>query len=342
MVNNEIKNITFGEWQIKISEEIEFLSTEELGQIEKFINKKWIDCARKSFKPINFSMLKHKIPSPIIRIDVSPHKILCPYEIDVDPMGMGGYLSLTNGLDLLLEKYLYCLKAWGIREIRSQVYPSADIYTKEHELFLKALAQSGITISNNGACAAHIVGGVEDETYESFKENLPKSLTYPLENKRDLIKMQRAYEVQKLFENKTDEEIWEIIQHNFISEGYIGFVAKPINGWGAGRGEKIGFVIFSQDPRYKKYCDSKSRTIRLLREIINQKKEYLIQLFIGPKIKKIGSENGYQIYRIYLVYNPLANKYEYAGGFWNWCPHTMKIHGTSNAIVGPIRQKQIE
>lgn len=331
-----IEKKQLGPITMNISDDRYTMSDTEVKELEDFINNDWMEVVPQSFQTVNYPMTKLGKPSILLRVDCSPDQLINGmYEVDANPYGLG--LALYAGKSRVLDRYIYCLEKLGISAIKIKVYPSAEKMNFDAEAFKRYLKANGIEISDS-AVHSQLWASNFDEGAPGFNEDLKISLMYSLESKLNLVHVGKAVFVSSLFSLvNSDDEIKNILLNKF-SEGCV---IKPIIGWGCGYKDQIGFRIVAAKKPYKQESDTYTAALKMIRQILREGKgrEYLVQPFYPPRIVWIDGQPLFQIYRLYLVYNPYYGKYKFAGG-WYHLTKSLRGHGTNDTISGWVEEFQ--
>lgn len=321
-----ITSKTVGSLRFKVDPASKRLSDDEVSKLECFVNREWMKVIPESFEPKNWTMANLGIPSLVIRVDCSPALLKAIYEVDTNPFAIGVSTIMPGAL--LADRYVSCLYSLGIKEVAVKTYPSTEKFREDALLLEKHLIRSGIKVSANSQ-HLHLIASNEDFSIEGYDEDMARSLFYSDESKRNLVPAGLA-EYLSIFDGKNRDEIIDDLKNNFPS----GFVIKPAVGWGCGHGDSVGIKILATEQPFKKRSDTFKKCVDAIEHIVDAKLtcKYIVQPFYPPGIAK----EGFEIYRLYLVYNPLNRKYEYAGGFTSIVPKSLRNHGTESTIMGWI------
>lgn len=329
-----IETKELGPIKVAISDQKEFISEKKTKFLEEFINKKWLHVVPESFAMVNWTMNNLGIPSLAVRVDCSPDLIEEGiYEVDANPYGIA--LATLIPDTEVMTRYIACLQELDITGLKVNVYPSASKLAVESEIFKKQLNLAGIDTIQS-ANHAQLWASNFDSGVPGFEDDLKKSLMYSLESKWNLVPLNLAVQVSSLFYNGfTDDRIKEDLIRYF-PEGYV---IKPVDGWGCGYGDPIGFRIVPAKKPFKREGDTQTAGVKMIQRILKNGKgaEYIIQHFYPPRITELEGKTGFQLYRLYLVYNSPSGLYKFVGGWYNFSK-SLRGHGSNDTIFGWVQK----
>ncbi len=327
---------TIGAWTINISEDTVLVDPPVRDVIEKFVNLQYLPAAmkryRRDYPTPNFAM-KFGIPAPIIRLDMPPahKKFRGVYEVEANVAGLG--IAHQMGMPIARE-VAKSLLALDINRIGYGVAPSrADQYQDLH-VFAQALGEFGVKAESLPTLSAETRGvyprqmplwlraGDEDREILTSGDDPLISRCLLLHfhgggNKGYLVDVGGAVLASDLVSN---EEPFTLFPN--------GFVMKPLGGWGT----KEMYAWCPEQP-FKKSGVSHTKMVDLISEArsrLDHGSQTIIQPFEKPDV--VG--DSYRIWRLYLIWDGV--RYKAFGGFWMQRPASLRIHGSADAVTGPL------
>lgn len=306
-----------GKWNIRVGKK-EMVSVSVIRELELFLNEKWKGVVLEEIQNPWWSVSKLGIPSPLIRVDMSPthepnqvkNSI---YEVEVRPGGLGVFLSLSaEKIELWKEIFKTC-SCRGFINFQSSIQDDRVV--------------------------TDILG---IPYYDGIPERMkiPYWLRTDKRNNNQLNKLEKnslvpiALDGDKSYLVKLD--MAKIINGERDLDFSQPFVIKPLIG-----ARMEGVEIHIPSTLQKEIgingqsvvgASTKSRISRKIEE----GKSYLLQKFIPPQKKIFNEEIGWIIWRLFFGW--YQGKYEFVGGLWTWRPN-IRVHGTNDAIFGVMKEE---
>ncbi|TAN57704.1 hypothetical protein EPN15_03255 [Patescibacteria group bacterium] len=294
--------VKVGDWEIKVGESWK-VPEKTIKDLEEFLSDKWKMAVMRSVKYPWWSISNRKMPSPIVRVDLSPLVVGfsvkdCIYEVEVRPAGLGiTTLLLVDQRSRWSEALSDC---GGIIKC-----PDSSIQDDFICADLLSIPYSNDILSVNGKGPYWI---------RSDKFHFEDSSLVPIRddgNKQYLVDLKMA---QIAVAKNLD---WE-----------VPFVIKPLQG---ARCREVEVFLPS---KMRKECNGFSTQTRVLKTLARSDEPFIVQSFIPPKKEIINGESGWVMWRIFFGW--IDGYYQCVGGLWFWRPN-LKIHGASDSICGPLR-----
>lgn len=315
------ENKQIGSWKVNIGPSRD-IPKETISSLENFLNSKWLEAIRKTCTEKNWWSIKNLgIPSPVIRIDISP---LCfdadkeevkkyIYEVETRPAAIGILLSL-----LLESKEESKIAVW------KKLFADFDC---------KGFIQIESSIQDD-SLAAKILGLPHSfhRTRNTFPpSSIGKGYYWIRSDNRDIIP---AIEASSLVPIRTDGDkryLVELKMAEIVTPENINwkepFTIKPLMG---SRMEAVEiFLPPSWEKKYKPGNSTKSRISKRLLE----NRDFIGQPFIPPQTEKIDGIKNYTIWRLFFGWSP--DSYKSIGGLWNSRPN-IRVHMTNDCALGLI------
>lgn len=295
--------ITTLKWKFEQSLKQEVLPRKAVEQADNFL-KQWI----KVFpKEKTWVQKNYKIPSFIVRFDcIFQNDLLLVYEIEERPAGIGIASCLNRDFE---SKLCFLKKKWP--EFKSVVSSKR----KESDDFLW-IPLIEIEEAKKENCLLLIRAEPEENNFHIFQNRSISSLI----NKGD-----KSYGEKMNF--------WKMVDcHDFDKLPWEqGFCLKPKQG-----SKCRGVHVWNPKLKNKRVGVSTKSQIK---KALNYYQEMYVQKYISPLIEPWHGRNLYKTYRIYFGYNPIIKKFECLEGIWLARPN-LRIHGASDAVIGPIKIKE--
>jgi len=295
-----------GKWDVNIGEKRD-IKKRIVKKIENFTNKKWMPVSieiAEELKKSWYTIKEWGFPSLVIRIDMAPadgREIIKGkiYEIETRPAGLGLVLSLLENEET--ENWQRTFEGCDCKGFinRSSIQ---DDWLASKILNLPYYEQIPEQILKNNKGPYWIR---TDLRQGKIIEKLDKISLAPLRLeglKKDLIELGLAKEIIS-----TETLDW--------SEP---FVIKPLVG-----SRMDGVEIYH--PKKPRGFSTKTRILKRLAE----PRKFIVQPFVSPQKE----DNGWTIWRVYLIWNWDSQKYKFAGGLWN-CRANLRVHGAKDSIMG--------
>ncbi len=335
MTTANVHSEMLGVFRINFSNEVVSLDQEKhIKPLERVLNDKWLPIVREDYWRMyeqNFAMKHWGVPSLMVRFDMPPisagNMFVLPdgdtipsfYEIEGNPAGQG-ITALRD--ESFIARVARSLIELGIHRLRYGFLPSRTEQLGDLNVFMKALRKYGIATQYR-IIIPTIVSPVPlwlragEEDLELIAPHTECCVLLHRDGGGHKRYLQQLTGAKLLAECKI------AIARQFPG----GFALKPIRGWGARNME-----IWCPLPEYKRSASTFTRMELAIDSIMQRGRqhEYLIQPFIGPQIIE---KKWFRIWRIFAMFTPTG--YKIVGGYWNQRT-TVKGHGASDAIVGPI------
>lgn len=300
-----------GNWEFTVGSTKE-VPRDVVEALEAFLNEQWVVHVHR--EPPWWSIIHWGIPSPIVRVDMSP---LCDpdnvaasiYEVEVRPAGLGIMLLLFPDRyreDLLTRLSAVLSPCRGIINYMTNV--------QDDQLFAQFLNLPYYSI---------LPPEIECVTPCWFRTRDPTSLT-------SLIKWHEASMVPVI----NDGHKGYLVKLGLASvltsleelDWTTPFVVKPLVG-----SQCRDMEIYLPPSLRKEYTGFSTRQ-RIERKILWEQKTFILQPFIPPQSEFCGGLRGWSIWRIFFYGR---SRYRFLAGLWNWRPN-VRVHGASDAILGPL------
>ncbi|HOK35426.1 MAG TPA: hypothetical protein PLL80_02250 [Candidatus Pacearchaeota archaeon] len=300
-----MENVRVGTWEMNIGE-IKKVNGGIIRALEKFLTREWKEAVLEGVDQPWWSVQNLGIPSPIVRVDMAPALRAGTvrnyiYEIEVRPGGLGILLYLMPERIRQWKKILSMCK--GFVSIESSIQDDklvTDLLNIPYYEEVPTETEGPYWIRSNQR--------------DGKVASLEKISLVPIKLDGD-----KTYLVKLKMAEKLDKE-----RFNW----FLPFVVKPLVG-----SKMKGVEIYLPSALKKELGAGSSTRSRILRTISNGE-PYIIQRFILPKEEWKNNIKGWTIWRLFFGWED--NKYQFAGGLWNWRP-TLRVHGASDAIMGSIK-----
>lgn len=249
--------------------------------------------------------IAHATTALLVRIDMAPmepnniHTFLPFYEVETAPGG----LHITSLVNPYFAEHVFpladvalCLDPDWVGYYRRFIEP--NLGWKVLTTWGSVPPDSKVYVS----CAPHEVQGRRDLITDPFAS---KAIVLPLSGGHIL----------------RNGESFEDLDARYPE----GFVLKPDDGWG-------GKEVYIYDPSHKSRSTTKTYFRYVLEEQISTSRAWVVQPFYPPQT----TPSGLRIWRIYAMRETREDRFRLIGGMWNSRPWSLKIHGASDALFGPV------
>jgi hypothetical protein len=299
MKNNEKNKIVqIANWKVEISSHTEIFSKQASNKLLEIV-KHW----KKIFPKENTWVQKeYGVSSLIIRADcvITESGEVGLYEIEDRPAAIG-ITSLVNEVfkNSLQE---FCIKKWpDFKIVKSASRSDNDDY----------LWRNKLNGTSNENTLVLVRAGPEEKEFNTFQ--LRSVSTVKTEG------CKKYGEILGLWKKVSCDNI-DFLPWN------ENFVLKPLQG----TNNKDITIFFAKRNREIRGGSTKSRVIKILQE----NKEMYLQSFISPMQCPV-LKNHLMIYRVFLGFDPMQDRFIEMGGCWNSREH-YNIHGTAETVWGPV------
>lgn len=326
-----------GPWKLAIGDEQIRLTGEQVATLE--------ECLRGYVREVNvlyrggetlpryadnFAMRSWGAPSFVVRFDMAPMASDATagiYEIEGNPAGFS-FLDLVGiPVGEILGGALMRL---GVRSIASTVAPSRADQATDHQRLMELIAASGITVESVAHTRTDLNGtpvwmraGEEDHSTVGHLEE--KSLLLFRDGGGHKIYLLKLGGGRLLSEFENVAAVMAAYPN--------GLVMKPWRSWGTKE-------VYCYDPHgpFRHIGVSTGHIEKQLERAFdrNEQGRFVIQPFYPPALRsdKEDGKTYCRIWRVFAVWTP--DGYKVIGGVWNERPSTLRIHGASDALWGPI------
>lgn len=327
--------VMFGTFQVNFSKEkVSLDQNAHILPLERLLNEKWLPIVRKDYWRMyeqNFAMKHWNVPALMVRFDMPPisaeNMFVLPdgdvipafYEIEGNPAGQG----ITGRMDeSFIARVASNLVDLGIHRFGYGSAPSRIEQSGDLAVFMEALRKYGIDTAT-----VDIVSG--------FVHSMPLWLRAGEEDRNLIAPYTEGCVLLYRDGGGHKGYLRQFAGAKLLVECKIaiirqfpkGFALKPIRGWGS-----RDIEIWCPFPPYKRNASTFTRMETAIDSIMQRGRQYhyLVQPFVGPQIIE---KKWFRIWRIFAMFTPTG--YKIVGGYWNQRT-TVKSHGASDAVVGPI------
>lgn len=326
-----------GPWQLAIGEEQVHLTPAQVQVLEEYLRAytREVNTLYQGGQNLpaygrNYAMRTWGAPSLAVRFDMAPmlgSATAGIYEIEGNPAGFS-FLDLVGlPVGALLAN---ALRDLDISRIASTVAPSRTDQATDHNRLMELISGHGIEVESVDYARTDLNGtpiwmraGEEDRATVGHLEE--KSLLLFRDGGGHKVYLLKLGEGRLLSDFTSVTEVMAAYPN--------GLVMKPWRSWGTKE-------VYCYDPRgpFKNIGVSTGHIEKQLERAFdrNEQGRFVIQPFYPPALRK-DTDDGKtycRIWRVFAVWT--ADGYKVIGGAWNERPSTLRIHGASDALWGPI------
>jgi len=331
VLSNEFRYVPIGVHQFPSAKRQEILSSAIAGALESFINDSWLRVVSSLECPYPWVGLeRNSIPSPVIRIDMAPVEdpqgvVSGIYEIESRPGGLGIVLDMFPEYVPLAKRSMrtYCPSGFiGVGEVIQGDRRQAEIVDLPHVNDLGEIDSQGLYWVRHDTPQ-----GRGNEYSEDILRRLEMVSAVSVRSdgmKDDLVELGLARSLVR----EDDENLpWD---RSFAVKPRVGTWAQDVGIFDpeATRRQRKDFGYSSKSQIERIVARYPSGGI-LLQEFVSPR-EVCMQIFQDDPARTC-----FEIWRVYLVYDPDQEKYVFVGGLTIGSPR-IKVHMTNESYMRPL------
>ena len=301
-----------GRWEFNVGGE-RILGENRIAALKNVVQQ-WsaTEAKIRSNDAANFSVREFGVPTILCRMDIAPFQQGCQetaiksnlYEIEARPASLGILLSIYPQLIDQWKRVFRACGCGGFVSLKTEI--------QDDELAAKILDLPYFKSVPSQQEPFWIRTSPDDGQISEASSLVPIKKDG---DKTYLLNMDIAREIKN-----TEDLPWE-----------NGFGIKPLQGIMC-----RDVLLWQSSVPSSKRGSLGIATRKKIQNTLANNEKFIIQPFIPPAVEDInGNGKQWTIWRIFFAYDVQRGQWEFAGGYWLRRP-CMKIHGASDAVIGPL------